>query len=216
MIHLIFVNIATKKSSVAITFLRFTVSTVFVMFSIHVTLTPTTQSKIDRLNFRILNEQHLLLFRRKINNFYHDLFETDKKWALMFSPKLESKIFVHSHYETFGWDYRPHIVWQPEFSAELLISMKQTYTTDDARQLSIGQRKCIFPNEIELDIFKEEYSFSGCMKECRMKKSMKLCHCIAPFYRPSGKPFLLIFVSISIGIFLRFCHFSKFQCLTAT
>lgn len=121
-----------------------------------------------------------------MNPYLHDLFETDKKWSLIITPKIESSIFVHSHFETFGWDFRPHIKWEPEFSVELLISMKQTYTTDDARQLSIGQRKCIFPNEIKLDIYNEEYSFTSCMKECRLKKSMQLCKCIAPFYRPIG------------------------------
>lgn len=123
---------------------------------------------------------------RDSNEYFHDLFETDKKWGLIFTPKIESKIFVHSHYETFGWDYRPHIIWEPEFSVELLLSMKQTYTTDDARQLSIGQRKCIFPNEIKLGIYNAEYSFTSCMKECRLKKSMQLCRCIAPFYGPIG------------------------------
>lgn len=127
---------------------------------------------------------------RHKNNDYHDLFETDKKWALFFTPKRESKIFVHSHYETFGWDFRAHITWESDFATELLISMKQTYTTDDARQLSIAQRKCIFADEIKLDIYEEEYTFTGCMKECRLKKSMQFCHCIAPFYKPIGKSIL--------------------------
>lgn len=131
-----------------------------------------------------------LIFCRTKNEYYHDLFETDKKWALSFTPKRESKIFVHSHFENFGLDFRPHIIWEPDFAAELLISMKQTYTTDDARQLSIGQRKCIFADEVKLDIYDEEYTFTSCMKECRLKKSMKLCHCIAPFYRNIGKSLL--------------------------
>lgn len=101
---------------------------------------------------------------RHENREFHDLFETDKKWALFFTPKRESKIFVHSHFETFGWDFRPHIIWEPDFATELLISMKQTYTTDDARQLSIAQRKCIFSDEIKLDIYEEEYTFTSCMK----------------------------------------------------
>ena len=121
---------------------------------------------------------------RKKNDHFHDLFETDKKWALVFLPRRESRIFVHSHFENFGYDYGPLIVWSPDFASDLLISMKQTYTTEDAKQLSIGQRKCIFPDEIKLDIYNEEYTFTSCMKECRIKKSMKLCKCIPPFYRP--------------------------------
>lgn len=42
---------------------------------------------------------------------------------------------------------------------------------DDARQLSIAQRKCIFSDEIKLDIYDEEYSFTGCMK-VRLKRSL--------------------------------------------
>lgn len=99
---------------------------------------------------------------------------------------VPSKLFVHSHSEHFGWDFRPQIIWDPELSAELLISMKQTYTTEDARQLSIVQRKCIFPDEVRLDIYNDdEYTFTSCMKECRIKKCMKLCKCVPPFYRPS-------------------------------
>lgn len=121
--------------------------------------------------------------RVKAENF-HELFETDKKWALFFTPKRESKIFVHSHLEHFGWDFRPYVIWEPDFAADLLISMKQTYTTEDAKQLSIAQRKCIFPDEGKLDYYDQEYTFTACMLECRIRKSMQYCHCIPPFYRP--------------------------------
>ncbi|XP_031627738.1 sodium channel protein Nach [Contarinia nasturtii] len=117
------------------------------------------------------------------NEKFHELFETDKKWALLFTPKREAKIFVHSHSENFGWDFRPHVIWEPDFAAELLISMKQTYTTEDARQLSIRQRKCIFPDEMKLEYYSGEYIFTSCMMECRIKKSIKFCGCVPPFYR---------------------------------
>lgn len=117
---------------------------------------------------------------------FNDLFETDKKWSLFFKPKLKSRIFVHSHQENFGWDYRPQIEWDLETSSELLISMKQTYTTEDARQLSVLQRKCIFPDELKLDIYSDEYTFTSCMKECRIEKCLRFCKCIPPFYKPLG------------------------------
>lgn len=62
--------------------------------------------------------------------------------------------------------------------------MKETYTTNDADQLSITQRKCIFPNEQKMNFHEddEQYSLSACMKECRMKRAMDLCKCIPPFY----------------------------------
>lgn len=125
--------------------------------------------------------------RREVNSNFHDLFETDKKWALHFQPKVQAQIYVHSHHENFGWDFRPQIIWDPGFIAELLISMKQTYTTEDAKQLTIVQRKCIFPDEVKLDIYNDEYTFTSCMKECRIKKSMKFCKCVPPFYRTSSE-----------------------------
>lgn len=65
--------------------------------------------------------------------------------------------------------------------------MKQTYTTEDARQLSVLQRKCIFPDELKLDIYSDEYTFTSCMKECRIAKCLRFCKCIPPFYKPLGK-----------------------------
>lgn len=65
--------------------------------------------------------------------------------------------------------------------------MKQTYTTEDAKQLSIVQRKCIFPDEVKLDIYRNEYTFTACMKECRINKCMKFCKCLPPFYIARGK-----------------------------
>lgn len=97
-----------------------------------------------------------------------------------------SKIFLHSVDEASGYDYRPQFSWEVGFHVDLLITMKQTYTTDDARQLTIGQRKCIFPDEIKLKYYKDDiYSFSACMKQCRMEKSQKFCQCIPPFYQPA-------------------------------
>lgn len=127
---------------------------------------------IDSFNFKF----------RNLNKKFHELFETDKKWALVFAPKREAKIFVHSHLENFGWDFRPHVNWEPSFTVELLISMKQTYTTDDARQLSTGQRKCYFPDEFTLEFYRDEYTFTSCMKECRIRKCIEFCGCVPPFY----------------------------------
>lgn len=71
---------------------------------------------------------------------------------------------------------------------ESLISMKQTYTTDDAKQLTVKQRKCIFQDEVDLHYYKDDiYSLSVCMIKCRMQKAMRLCKCIPPFYAPFGE-----------------------------
>ncbi|XP_034660727.1 sodium channel protein Nach [Drosophila subobscura] len=114
----------------------------------------------------------------------HDLYETDKKWALFFVPNSTSRIFIFSNEEYFGSDFNAQIDWSESQLVEVRISKKNTYTTDDARQLSIGQRKCIFSDEVKLNYFPEAYTFSSCMKQCRMNKAIKLCKCNPPFYKP--------------------------------
>ncbi|XP_065082360.1 sodium channel protein Nach-like [Ochlerotatus camptorhynchus] len=127
------------------------------------------------------------------------LYETDKKWGLTFAPLQPSHIFVHSYNEISGWDFRPQVKWDVNFAIDFLISMKETYTTEDARQLSTGQRKCIFPDEVELKYYRDDYTFSGCMKECRMQKCLKYCKCIPPFYAPP--------------VSLPFCTVKQLACL---
>ncbi|KAH8237681.1 hypothetical protein KR038_006611 [Drosophila bunnanda] len=117
----------------------------------------------------------------------HDLYETDKKWALFFVPNSTSRIFIFSNEEYFGSDFNAQIDWSESQLVEVRISKKNTYTTDDARQLSIGQRKCIFSDEVKLNYFPDAYTFSSCMKQCRMNKAIKLCKCNPPFYKPIGK-----------------------------
>ena len=51
---------------------------------------------------------------------------------------------------------------------------------------SFRQRKCIFPLEKRMTYYKDEYTFSGCMKECRINKCLKFCKCIPPFYKPGN------------------------------
>ncbi|XP_058127127.1 sodium channel protein Nach [Anopheles ziemanni] len=131
-------------------------------------------------NARYTNNKQVELF----NTEFFVLFETDKKWALTFEPLRESNIFIHSYNEISGWDFQPQVMWDLDSKVEFLISMKQTYTTEDAQQLSIGQRKCIFPEEEKLQYYQDAYTFSGCMKECRISKSLKFCSCIPPFYAP--------------------------------
>ncbi|XP_017488629.1 PREDICTED: sodium channel protein Nach-like [Rhagoletis zephyria] len=114
----------------------------------------------------------------------HDLYETDKKWALFFIPNGTANVFIFSNEEYFGRDFNAQIEWEDNQKVEARISKKNTYTTDDARQLTIGQRKCIFYDEVKLQYFPEGYTFSSCMTECRMKRAIKLCKCNPPFYKP--------------------------------
>jgi len=99
---------------------------------------------------------------------------------------IPKQIFIFSNEEYFGSDFNAQIDWSEPQLVEVRISKKNTYTTDDARQLSIGQRKCIFSDEVKLNYFPDAYTFSSCMKQCRMNKAIKLCKCNPPFYKPIG------------------------------
>ncbi|XP_055383286.1 sodium channel protein Nach [Condylostylus longicornis] len=129
----------------------------------------------------------------------HDLYETDKKWSLQFLLNQTSRIYIFSHEEYFEAGFKHQLVWEKRNEDSILISKKNTYTTDDAKQLSIKQRKCIFPDEVKLSYFKEEYTFSSCMKECRINKAYKLCKCNPPFYKPIAD--------------IPMCKLSDFPCL---
>ena len=61
-----------------------------------------------------------------------------------------------------------------------------TYTTPEARTLSIPQRKCRYPDENNLRI-SPVYTFNFCQMECRMRIARQRCDCIPHFYRKTGK-----------------------------
>jgi len=129
------------------------------------------------------------------------LYETDKNWGITFVPTRTSKVFVHSIDEVTSLDFRQTFQWDTGYAIDLLITMKQTYTTEDALQLTVNQRQCIFPNEVKLNYYKNDnYSFSACMKHCRMEKANKLCKCIPPFYKPASGNY-------------RYCGLPDIECL---
>ncbi|XP_037874750.1 sodium channel protein Nach [Bombyx mori] len=109
--------------------------------------------------------------------------ETDAKWSFMFNSDRKNTtfdIYIHSTEEMAGleqsaqhsWDYRVE---------KVSFSVKHTYTTDDARQLSIRQRRCVFADELHLDT-SNIYTYSACMRQCRMRRSRSFCKCVPHFY----------------------------------
>lgn len=140
---------------------------------------------VGHFSLKLFNFDSIPNCRQENKNFL-ELFETDKKWAIRSTLKSSVKVFVHAHQEHFGWDFRPH-VFDTEGGADLLISLKQTYTTDDAKQLSVAQRKCLFDDERKLKFFDHEYTFTACSIECRIKNALKFCGCVPPFYRQIRK-----------------------------
>lgn len=139
-------------------------------------------------------------FRVK-NDRLNNLFETDKKWAISFVLNHPSHVYDHSTEDVFGYDFRPQFFWDIGYAIDLLIIMQSTYTTSDAKQLNVGQRKCIFQGEIDLNYHRNDiYSISACMQQCRMQKANELCKCIPPFYEPATGSY-------------RQCMLSDFKCL---
>jgi acid-sensing ion channel, other len=86
-----------------------------------------------------------------------------------------------------GHDVHSQLQWEVNFYADIMVSLKRTYTTEDTRQLTVSQRKCIFFDEVQFQYYpQDKYTFTGCMKECRMKKCLQFCKCLPPFYKPKG------------------------------
>lgn len=128
------------------------------------------------INFRIKNQQDNVIT------------ETDRRWDLQLKLKRTSKVYLHSPDDVTAFDIIPLFDSVDSENVESLISMRQTYTSADARQLTVGQRKCIFQDEVDLNYYKtDSYSLSVCMIKCRMQKALKFCNCIPPFYAPSGE-----------------------------
>lgn len=121
-----------------------------------------------------------------------EIFETEKSWSLELELNVPVMFYLHSVREVFSYDARAQFSYEPANTVDLLISMKETYTTEDANQLSITQRRCIFPEEKEMNFHQEKdeaYSLTACMKECRMKLAIRFCQCIPPFYAPKNSKY---------------------------
>ncbi|XP_018333207.1 pickpocket protein 11 isoform X2 [Agrilus planipennis] len=111
--------------------------------------------------------------------------DTDASWGLKFSitkplSNANIPIYIHDFYEVPTIDSTPQHDWD-YIVEQLSFSMKQTYTTNDTRQLSIKQRHCVFDDEVKLEV-EDIYTFSGCTRQCRMKNSIRKCRCVPPFY----------------------------------
>lgn len=94
------------------------------------------------------------------------------------------QIYIHSSEEIPSLDMDPQLVWTQQIS-KIFFSSKHTYTVDDARQLSISQRRCIFHDEQKL-VIQSRFSYSACMMQCRMETALRFCECVPNFYKRVG------------------------------
>jgi amiloride-sensitive sodium channel len=126
--------------------------------------------------------------------------ETDLKWSLKFTVKdtsVNMPIYILNSDEQAGLDIQPQHIWDYKVD-KISFSVKQTYTTEDTRQLSIKQRHCIFSNELELQT-DNIYTYTACTRQCRMDNSMRMCKCVPHFYPQIGR--------------YRHCNIQQLRCI---
>ncbi|XP_046403250.1 sodium channel protein Nach-like [Ischnura elegans] len=118
-----------------------------------------------------------------------EIYETDDSWEFSFNVKdsiyFPIKVFIHDAMEVPAAEIQPQHEWDGRIS-QLVFSAKTTYTTLGARQLSIGQRHCVFPDELQLQLDPEGYTYSGCLRQCHADEAMRLCGCVPPFVNEIG------------------------------
>ncbi|XP_037868898.1 pickpocket protein 28 [Bombyx mori] len=88
---------------------------------------------------------------------------------------------------------------EKDFYLKLYVTAVAIYTTSDAAELSISQRRCRFPEENNL-LHNSIYSYTMCRMECRIRLCLKYCRCIPHFYRKIGDE--------------RICDVKGLQCLS--
>ncbi|XP_028179101.1 pickpocket protein 28-like [Ostrinia furnacalis] len=126
--------------------------------------------------------------------------ETDAKWSFLFNSYRNDttiEVYIHSTEEAAGLEQSAQHSWDRRVE-KVSFSVKHTYTTEDARQLSIRQRRCIFADEQKLET-SNIYTYSTCMRQCRMQRSRAFCKCVPHFY-PTTKGY-------------RFCTVPELKCI---
>ncbi|XP_045514063.1 sodium channel protein Nach-like [Pieris brassicae] len=126
--------------------------------------------------------------------------ETDAKWSFLFNSFRNDTIidvYIHSTEEMAGLEQTIQHSWDRRVE-KVSFSVKHTYTTEDARQLSIRQRRCIFADEQKLET-SNVYTYTACMRQCRMQRSRSLCKCVPHFY-PTIKGY-------------RYCTIRELECI---
>lgn len=82
----------------------------------------------------------------------------------------------------------------------------QTVSTPSVKYLHVTQRKCVFRNEIKLDV-SNVYSRQGCEMQCKYGKIMDKCGCFLPGFYNSGENVVQLHKLWSIVIFIALIPF---------
>jgi hypothetical protein len=144
------------------------------------------------------------------SNFRQGLFLTFR-YLFILSTKILALTIAPKWY---GMSVMPQICWfqwnkptQPKMQNNWVLGTihkslnKPEWIFKNKYSFFFSQRKCIFPEEVKLQYYTgDNYTFTGCMKECRMKKCLKFCKCLPPFYHPAGN--------------LPYCEIQDIECLS--
>ncbi|KAJ4444305.1 hypothetical protein ANN_06097, partial [Periplaneta americana] len=95
--------------------------------------------------------------------------------------KIREKFYYHNPLDVVDLSDFGHPVYVKGM-LRILLQALGTITTPEARELSVAQRKCRFPEENILKI-SPVYTFNLCKAQCRMRLAQKKCGCIPYFYR---------------------------------
>lgn len=84
----------------------------------------------------------------------------------------------------------------------LITTLIPLTATESVKELSISQRKCVFPEDINIDV-SNIYSTGGCKMQCKYGKVMHKCNCYLPGFYDSGmsKENYYDFVLCTLNIF---------------
>lgn len=107
---------------------------------------------------------------------------------LSFELKVPSRIYLNPAEESLHFEQLPAFSTELDYSVVTTISIQQTKNDRSVEDLSINQRKCVFNNEVELKyINNEPYTYSGCLRNCKIALALDLCGCLPPFHQPDNK-----------------------------
>nr|CAD7405063.1 unnamed protein product [Timema poppensis] len=94
----------------------------------------------------------------------------------------QNPVYIHSTSDVPNLNFKESDKFEikPKESMLVLFALKDVTNENGVKDVDISQRKCRFPAENELTVYRY-YSYSGCIVQCRIEKQMRLCNCTTHF-----------------------------------
>ncbi|XP_076376992.1 sodium channel protein Nach [Megalopta genalis] len=117
------------------------------------------------------------------------------------------KVMLHDPYDYPDFDSSAELVTTQTY-AFLTVKPKETYATENVRELPVSERRCVFADEWQeaKPYYSERmypfarYSYQNCLTQCRANVIKTKCGCV-PYYYPQNET--------------RVCNFKDIDCLEA-